>query len=118
MLAGVEHQQELTLVERVEQDLARGSLPAFADAERGGHRLRQEVRHGERRQIDEPHAIGEVVHEAGGHPHGQSSLADASGSGERDEAGRGEDAAGAPAAPSGARRSWSPRLADCDARGA
>ena len=43
-------------------------------------------------EIDEPHPIGEVGHEAGSHPHGQSSLANASGPGKRDEAGRGEDA--------------------------
>ena len=51
------------MAQRVEQRVAGRSLRALSDTEDGRDRLRHQIGRRERRQIDQPHAVREFVHE-------------------------------------------------------
>ena len=61
----------------VEQGVADRSLRALSDTKSGRDRLRHQIGHRERRQIDQPHAVGKFVHEAARQPHRQPRLSNA-----------------------------------------
>ena len=67
----VSGEQELAIAQSVEQRVAGRSLRALSDTKGGRDRLRHQIGHQERRQIDQPHAVREVVHEAACQPYRQ-----------------------------------------------
>ncbi len=85
MLAVIQHEQELTIAQRVEQGVADRSLRALSDTKGGRDRLRHQIGHRERRQIDQPHAVGEFVHEVTREPHRQPRFSNAPGARQRQQ---------------------------------
>ncbi len=85
VLAVIQNNQESPIPEYVDQRLDQGTTRFLLDAEHGRHRLRHEPRVGDRRQLDEPHAVREFVHEIGGDLQRQARLADAAGAHQRQQ---------------------------------
>ncbi len=85
MLAVIQHEQERTIAEGVEQGVADRSLRALSDTQGGRDRLRHQIGHQERRQIDQPHAVGEFVHEAARQPYRQPCFSNAPGPRQRQQ---------------------------------
>ena len=67
MLAGIQHEHELTIAQIVEQGVAGRSLRTRSDTKDGRDRLRHQIGHRERRQIDQPHTVEEFVEAAFSH---------------------------------------------------
>ena len=79
MFAVVENDEEPSTADVLEKCLRHRAPRFLLDAEYRRHRLRHETRIGERSELDEPHAIGEVVHDFGSNLQREARLADAAG---------------------------------------
>ena len=71
VLAVIQNEQELTIAQIFEKGVANRSLRALSDTDGGRDRLRHQIGVRERRQINQPHAVGELVHEIPREPHRQ-----------------------------------------------
>ena len=67
VLAVVEDQQELPILDMLKQCVRDPAPRLLLDPERRRHRLRHQPRIRERRELDEPYAIGKVVQHLGAH---------------------------------------------------
>ena len=85
MLAVVQHEQERAIAQRVEHDVPGRSLWALPDTKDGRDRLRHQVGHRQRRQIDQPHAVGKYLHEVRRQSYRQPCLANPSRAGQRQQ---------------------------------
>ena len=88
VLAVVEDEEHAPAPQRRHQHVEGRAPRRVVHAQDRGHRGHQEDRIGERRELDEPGAAGEIAREIGRHLHGQPRLPDAARPGERDQPGR------------------------------
>ena len=86
VLEVVEHQEQASRSQIGAQRRLYRLGGGFANAERAGDGGGDHRRGGDRRQRDEPDAIGVLPNQFGGHTQGQAGLAGATGSGEREQA--------------------------------
>ncbi len=86
VLAVVEDHQESTAGERVGQGLGDRHVGAGRDPECGGERVGNRIRVGDRRELDQPHTVGEFVGEARADREREPCLADTTHAGEGHQA--------------------------------
>ena len=63
MFARIQDQQQLAIANRIDQDVASRSLLTLSDAQRRRYRLRYQIGKHERRQVDQPDAVGKFAHQ-------------------------------------------------------
>ncbi|CAA9276920.1 MAG: hypothetical protein AVDCRST_MAG26-3112 [uncultured Chloroflexia bacterium] len=85
VLAVVQDQQELLVAQVVDQDVEERTPRLFAHAERGRHALHNQRRIQDGRQLDEPHAVDELLHELRGCFKREPRLAGTTGTGQGQE---------------------------------
>ncbi len=76
--------------DRIDQDVASGSLLTLSKPERSRDRLRHQIGKRERRQVDQPDAVGEFTHQISRQPHGQPCFTHATGTRQRYQSGGGQ----------------------------
>jgi hypothetical protein len=90
MLAGVQHQQQLPIGERLRYALRRNLTRAKLEPDRSGNRGGNERGIGERRELDQPHPVGKLRQHSTCHREREPRLADAAGASQGDETMRGK----------------------------
>jgi hypothetical protein len=85
VLAVIQDEQEMTIAQVVAERGAGRTLRALPDTQGGRDRLRYQIGHRERRQIDQPHAIAEFVHEATRQLYRQARLSNPAGTRQRQQ---------------------------------
>ena len=93
VLAVVDHQQEQPTSERIGDRVDERRLALWRDAERGRDGRGNGGRVADRRQLDDPHAIGELTGHLGPDLEGQPCLADPADAAQRDQPSRGTSSA-------------------------
>jgi hypothetical protein len=83
LLEVVQHQQHMVVPQGLDQALCEWATARLADTERLGDGRRHEVRLGERRQVHEADAVGELRRQLGGHRQRQPGLAHSARTGQR-----------------------------------
>ncbi len=85
VLAVVEHDQQLAMAHEVEQRVEQRTARLLVHIEHAGHHARHKHRVGDRRQLDEPHAVLVCGLHRVGHLERKTCLADAAGAGQRQQ---------------------------------
>ena len=103
VLAIVEEQENLAIANVVRQRFADGPVRALSNVEHRGHGLSHQARIGERRQVDDPDAVGKTIEHVRRQFQGQAGLATPAGAGKRQQASGRQRVAVAPRFPDRAR---------------
>ena len=85
MLAGIQHQQQAPVCQRLRHTLRRNFTTAKFQPDSGRQRCRDQLGIGEGRELGQPHAVGKVRPQLACQRESQRCLPDAAGTGQRDE---------------------------------
>jgi len=85
MLTVVEHEQQSAITDEPDQRVISRAAWLIGQAQRPRHRNPHDVGMGDRREVDVPHAVGNLIRQLTGHLDRQPGLASATRTGQRDQ---------------------------------